>query len=299
MLMLKKISSFLSKLDITNSLFLILSPISAIIGTVWFLSTYEGALWPFFLLFFIFWALTGVSITGGYHRLFSHKAYDAHPIVKIFYLLFGAATFQNSALKWCSDHRVHHVHVDSPADPYNIKRGFFFAHMGWIFLKHGDTNPNENKYAKDLLKDPLIMWQHRYYLPIAVIVSMVLPAVIGHFLGSAWGGFFIGGILRIVAVHHATFLINSLCHVVGKQTYSKDHTARDSFFMALFTYGEGYHNFHHTFPTDYRNGVKWYHFDPTKWMIKGFSLMGLAKKLKKIPRHVIRNARLDHRQQSI
>ncbi len=171
--------------------------------------------------------------------------------------------------------------------------------MGWIFLKHGDTNPNENKYAKDLLKDPLIMWQHRYYLPIAVIVSMVLPAVIGHFLGSAWGGFFIGGILRIVAVHHATFLINSLCHVVGKQTYSKDHTARDSFFMALFTYGEGYHNFHHTFPTDYRNGVKWYHFDPTKWMIKGFSLMGLAKKLKKIPRHVIRNARLDHRQQSI
>jgi stearoyl-CoA desaturase (delta-9 desaturase) len=110
-------------------------------------------------------------------------------------------------------------------------------------------------------------------------------------MGSFLGGIAIGGFLRLVLVHHSTFFINSLCHVIGSQTYSKEHSARDSFVMALLTYGEGYHNFHHTFPSDYRNGIKWYHFDPTKWLIKTLTVVGLAEKLKKAPERLINEAK--------
>lgn len=279
-------------LDWVNILFLTLTPLFAIALTIYFLLTFNGPTWPFWLLALLLASLTGLSITAGYHRLISHRAYDAHWSVKLFFLIFGAAAFENSALKWCSDHRVHHHHVDHDEDPYNINKGFFYAHMGWIFFKQNDTNPFDNRYARDLVKDKLVNWQHRYYLAISIGVGMLLPGIIGYFFGSFLGGFAIAGLLRIVVVHHSTFFINSLCHVVGKQTYSKEHSARDSFIMALFTYGEGYHNFHHTFPSDYRNGIKWYHFDPTKWLIRGFSVMGLASKLKKAPERLINEAKL-------
>ncbi len=279
-------------LDWVNISFLLSTPLLSILLGLWFHVSYEGAKWPFWILALAFYIVTGFSITAGYHRLFAHRTYEANPLVKFFFLLFGAACFQNSALKWASDHRAHHYHVDEEDDPYNIGRGFFYAHIGWIFYKQNDTNPFDNKFAKDLVRDPLMRFQHRYYLLISVLIGMILPGIIGHFMGSFLGGFALAGILRIVWVHHSTFFINSLCHVVGKQTYSKEHSARDSFIMALFTYGEGYHNFHHTFPNDYRNGIRWYHFDPTKWLILSLRIAGMAQKLKKAPERMIDEAKI-------
>lgn len=278
------------EIDWVNTLFLTLTPVLAVVFS-WMYFSNNGIELSQILLAIVFYFATGISITAGYHRLISHKAYKANNIVKFLYLVFGAATFQNSALKWCSDHRIHHRHVDNELDPYNINRGFFYAHIGWIFFK--EQNTETAHYPKDLLNDKLVMWQHRNYIWLAVVAGFVLPTVIGHLLGSALGGFALAGVLRIVVVHHCTFFINSLCHIVGTRPYTDTNTARDSYIMAIFSYGEGYHNYHHYFPSDYRNGIRWYHFDPTKWLIKSLSFMGLVRDLKKVPEKLISQARIE------
>jgi len=251
----------------------------------------EGWSWGiFFLTFFYYWA-TGISITAGYHRLFAHKTYDTHPLIKLFFLLFGAATFQNSALKWCSDHRVHHREVDKDADPYNINRGFFYAHMGWILFN--DPTVHNIPPALDLSKDPLVRWQHKYYLIICSVMGIFLPWGIGALMGYPLGGLGVAALLRIVIVHHATFFINSLCHFVGKENYTDQNSAKDSYLMAFFTFGEGYHNFHHRFQTDFRNGHRWYHFDPAKWLISVLKWFGLAFKIRRVSDIAIIRARME------
>lgn len=278
------------EIDWVNSLFLTLTPVLAVVLS-WIYFSAHAIEASQILMAVAFYFITGISITAGYHRLLSHKAYKAGSIVKFLYLIFGAAAFQNSALKWCSDHRVHHRHVDHEKDPYNINKGFFYAHMGWIFFKEQKTETAH--YPKDLLNDKLVMWQHRNYLAIAVTVGFILPTLLGYFLGSALGGLALSGLARVVFVHHCTFFINSLCHIVGSRPYTDTNTARDSYVMALFSYGEGYHNYHHYFPSDYRNGIRWYHFDPTKWLIKILSFVGLVKDLKKVPEKLIVQARAE------
>lgn len=277
-----------NKIDWTNALFLTITPVLAITLSFYFFKISDQYLAQI-ILAFLFYFITGLSITAGYHRLFSHRAYKANGVLKFFYLVFGAAAFQNSAIKWSADHRIHHNHVDDEFDPYNINRGFFYAHIGWIFYQ--ETEENKNKFPKDLAADKLVMWQHKHYMIIAIIAGLVLPTVIGYFLGSALGGLALAGLTRIVFVHHCTFFINSLCHIVGTRPYTDTNTARDSFVMALFSYGEGYHNYHHYFPTDYRNGIRWFHFDPTKWLIRVTTFIGLSYDLKKVPERLIAEAR--------
>ncbi|MBC7540961.1 MAG: fatty acid desaturase [Bacteriovorax sp.] len=287
---IKSIQKEKLQIDWVNTLFLTLTPVAAVILS-WIYFRGHGVQYSQILLAVAFYFITGIAITAGYHRLLSHRAYSAGKIVKFLYLIFGAAAFQNSALKWAADHRIHHRHVDGEKDPYNINKGFFYAHMGWIFFK--DQNNETAHYPKDLLNDKLVMWQHRNYLAIAVSVGFILPTVIGYFLGSALGGLALAGVTRVVFVHHCTFFINSLCHVVGNRPYTDTNTARDSYVMAFFSYGEGYHNYHHYFPSDYRNGIRWYHFDPTKWLIKVLSFVGLVRDLKKVPEKLIIQARAE------
>jgi stearoyl-CoA desaturase (delta-9 desaturase) len=277
----------LENIDIVNTTFLIVTPFFAAL-LAWLSFELYGFNWSQIILAIVFYIITGISITAGYHRLFSHRTYKAHWVPRLFFLCFGAATFQNSALKWCSDHRRHHTQCDGEQDPYSIKEGFFHAHIGWIFLK-----PEEeyiNKYPKDLANDPLIKFQDKYIYPIGVFFGFILPTIIGHFLGSALQGFALAGLCRIVFVHHTTFFINSACHKFGTQPYMEDHTAKDSVIMALLTNGEGYHNFHHSFQADYRNGIRWYHYDPSKWLIYTMSKLGLAKGLKITPQKRINAA---------
>jgi stearoyl-CoA desaturase (delta-9 desaturase) len=242
-------------------------------------------------LFFVMLLAIGFSITVGYHRLFSHITFQASWPVRLFTLIFGAAAFENSALMWASEHRRHHKHVDHDDDPYSISKGFFYAHIGWLIFKLKADQPYNN--VPDLMKDKLVRWQHRYVQVIAVVVSFVLPAVVGA-LWNGWrgalGAFLIAGVARIVVLQHCTFLINSACHVFGTQPYSTRCSARDSWLMALLTMGEGYHNYHHEFQHDYRNGVKPWNFDPTKWIIWTLSKPGLTRNLRRVPVEKIRLA---------
>ena len=233
---------------------------------------------------FAFYCLaTGLSITLGYHRLFAHKAFEARWPVRLLTLLFGAAAFENAALAWVSDHRRHHKHVDGAEDPYDITQGFWYAHMGWILFKLDPEPPLDN--VADLRKDRLVMFQKNFYLPLAILIGFVIPMGLGYWHAGwvgALGAFLLAGVARVTVVEHMTFFINSLCHTVGSRPYSDRCSARDSWLMALFTFGEGYHNYHHEFQHDYRNGVKWWQWDPTKWSIWTLEKLRLVTGLRRV-----------------
>ena len=244
-----------------------------------------GINWFQIALFVVMFYATGMSITLGYHRLFSHLTFQAKWPIKLFTLIFGAAAFENSVLMWASEHRNHHKHVDHEDDPYAISKGFFFAHIGWLLFKLNSDEPYDN--VGDLQKDKLVVWQDKYVQWIAVSVGFIFPGLLGWIYQGGWagalGGFLFGGVARVVAVQHCTFFINSACHTFGNQPYSERCSARDSTIMAFFTFGEGYHNYHHEFQHDYRNGVKNWQWDPTKWAIWLMEKCGLTINLRRVP----------------
>lgn len=286
----------MSKIHWFNTLFLIFFPVASVIGLAAYFHLEDFNLW-FLLLFAFFYFATGLSITAGYHRLFAHRSYDAHPLIEWFYLFFGAAAFENSALLWCEDHRAHHRFIDKDDDPYNIQKGFWYAHIGWIMQK---TEPRINsQFSRDLKRNPRVVFQDKYYLPMAILSSVLLPCAIGYFMGSLLGGFVFGFLLRVMVVHHFTFFINSLCHYWGYQPYSDQDSSKDNPLLAFFTYGEGYHNFHHSFHNDYRNGIKWYHFDPSKWLIRTLASLRLAWNLKRANKLEVLKAKLQMQKKRI
>jgi stearoyl-CoA desaturase (delta-9 desaturase) len=257
---------------------------------------YHAAAWVWFTLFL---GANGMSITCGYHRLIAHNAYEAHWLLKAAYLLFGGMALQNSALSWSAGHRVHHRFIDDPErDPYCAKKGFWFSHIGWM-LRNYPSGQIDLSAVKDLQRDPMIMFQHRYYLLIALGSNFGLPILAGLLTGDVWGTLLIAGFLRLVISHHVTFFINSLAHMWGSQPYTDKNTARDNPVVALLTYGEGYHNFHHMFAHDYRNGVRWWQWDPSKWFIRVMSLVGLTRNLKRVPWFKIHRALLDRQFQRV
>jgi stearoyl-CoA desaturase (delta-9 desaturase) len=277
----------LPPLDWTNIVFVGVSHLIALAALAWLFAVRAspstialGAAW---------FALCGIAITGGYHRLFAHPTYRTNRIIRAFYLLFGAASAQNSALKWAADHRVHHSKTDDDEDPYNIRRGFWWAHMGWIFRR--DAEPAALHRVKDLTADPLLRWQQRHYVLIAAAFGWVLPALLGLAWGDPIGALLVAGFLRLVIQWHATGAVNSFAHRFGSRPYSLDNSARDSSWTALLTLGEGYHNFHHRFQGDYRNGILWWHFDPTKWFVWTLSRIGLAHDLRRTPVESIERAK--------
>jgi stearoyl-CoA desaturase (delta-9 desaturase) len=259
-----------------------------------------GLDWFQAIFFFIMWCFTGFSITLGYHRLFSHLTFRAHWSVRLFTLIFGAAAFENSVLLWSCEHRRHHKFVDEDDDPYSINKGFFYAHMGWLLFKMEPEPPFDN--VIDLQRDPLVRLQHKYIHLLAFLVSFVMPALVGWAWGGpvcALGSFLLAGVARVVFVQHCTFLINSACHTLGSRPYSSNCSARDSWLLALFTYGEGYHNYHHEFQHDYRNGVKPWQFDPTKWIIWTLNKIGLVSNLRRVPSEKILLAQLAEAQRQL
>lgn len=240
--------------------------------------------------FFALWALNGLAITAGYHRLWAHRSYEASKPLQIFYMLFGAMALQNSILIWASSHRVHHRYVDDvDQDPYSAKRGLWFSHLGWMLRNYPSGRP-DFRNARDLEANPIVRFQHKYYLPLAIGMNVGVPLLLGWINGNIWGSLLLGGFLRLVVSHHCTFFINSLAHFWGTRPYTTENTARDNALLALFTWGEGYHNYHHLFQWDYRNGIRWYQWDPTKWLISVCTWLGLARARKRVPEFQIRQA---------
>jgi len=258
------------------------TPLAALVLVPWYGIAHGYSAWAWLSFVVLLWAC-GVAITAGYHRLWSHRTYQAHWSVRFVFMLFGAMALQNSILIWGSQHRTHHRFVDDwDRDPYSARRGFWFSHMGWI-LRDYPSGENDFTNAKDLERDPIVMFQHRWYLPIALAMNIGLPLGLGWLAGDVWGVFLLGGLLRLVVNHHFTWFINSLAHMWGSQPYTEENSARDNPALAFLTYGEGYHNFHHIFQNDYRNGVRWWQWDPTKWLIAFMSWLGLAGQLKRVP----------------
>jgi stearoyl-CoA desaturase (Delta-9 desaturase) len=235
---------------------------------------------PTLVMTAMLYVATGLGITAGYHRLFAHRTYQPVAPVRWALLAAGAAAFQNSALSWSADHRAHHADTDGAGDPHAITRGVWFAHMGWLFRRR-EASADVGRLT-DLSAVRSIRLQHRYYAVIAIGVGLVLPMVLAAQWGDPWGGLLVGGFLRAAVMLQATFCVHSLAHLIGKRRYDARSSARDSWITALVTFGEGYHSFHHRFPFDYRNGPRWWQYDPGKWLIWTLGRLRLAARLRAV-----------------
>lgn len=239
---------------------------------------------------------SGIGVTAGYHRLLSHLSFKMHKGLRNF-LIFGAsAAAEGSAFTWCSDHRRHHRFQDTSKDPYNINEGFWWAHIGWLL---GSPTSTDFSNSPDLTRDPVLQNQHKYYALWLAASGYLLPLGIGFMIGRPLACLLFAGFTRGVFVWHCTFLINSWAHYFGRRPFSLDITARDSLICALFTYGEGWHNYHHKFPFDYRMGDRVYLWDPTKWFIGIAQFLGLAWDLKRTPPQEIYRARIQTQRQKL
>ena len=261
-------------------------------GPVIFLVTYQGLLLaslPFYFYFntpalgivitsIIMLYATGLSITGGYHRYYAHRTYRTGSVVEAILLFLGAMTAQGSALRWSFDHRIHHAYVDTDNDPYSIQKGFWYAHCMWILEK---PRPIDPKVVSDLFKNKLVMFQHNHYKPLMIGSNALVVVLFGWLFNDFLGALVILCFLRMFVLHHFTWFINSLAHTWGEKPFCQEQSAVDNYFLSLLTFGEGYHNYHHTFANDYRNGIRWFHFDPTKWLIWTLHKLGLAEGLKR------------------
>lgn len=241
--------------------------------------------------------LSGVAITAGYHRCYSHNCYKIHPIIEAILLFLGSAATQGSALRWAHDHRLHHSHVDTDKDPYSVKKGLLYAHVLWMFFRSEEIDP---KVISDLSRKKMLAFQHKFYPLCMVLANGLIFLAVGWLFGDYLGAFLFAWWVRTLALHHTTWCINSLAHYWGTRNYSQEHSAVDNYLISILTYGEGYHNYHHTFSYDYRNGIRWYHFDPTKWLIWILHKLGLAYDLKQVNNYrIARHLLLQHKDELV
>ncbi|KAF9068664.1 hypothetical protein BDP27DRAFT_1223879 [Rhodocollybia butyracea] len=241
---------------------------------------------PTLILAYVMWQLAEFGITIGYHRLWSHRAFRASFGVRVTLAVFGSVGFQGSIKWWCLRHRLHHRFTDDPIhDPYAATRGLLYSHVGWIF-----TKPVYQKLElvdrEDLDRDPVVRFQHRYYIPLALFFGFILPPFIGALWGDAIGAFVWAGLIARLAVWHCTFFVNSLAHWNGLQPFSDEDTSRGNLLLAVLTSGEGSHNFvnvtfKHAFPHDYRSGPSLISWDPSKIVIFLLHSMGLVTGLRR------------------
>ncbi|KAB2102580.1 Acyl-CoA desaturase [Alternaria gaisen] len=257
---------------------------------------------PTLLWSILYYFMTAFGITGGYHRLWSHRCYSARLPVRLFLAFTGAGAIQGSIRWWSANHRAHHRWTDTMKDPYSVMRGLLFSHIGWMVLNN-DPKVKGRTDISDLDSDPIVVFQHRHYGKMLLFAAWIFPAMVaGLGWGDWWGGFVYAGIIRACFVQQATFCVNSLAHWIGEQPFDDRRSPRDHVLTALVTMGEGYHNFHHEFPSDYRNAIIWYQYDPTKWLIWIMSiipLFPLTYDLKTFRSNEIEKGRLQQQQKAL
>ncbi|KAK7249851.1 fatty acid desaturase [Aureococcus anophagefferens] len=236
---------------------------------------------PTLLWAYILWPITGLGITAGVHRLWSHRSYEAGKVVRCTLMLFNSIANQGSIYHWARDHRVHHKHSETDADPHNATRGFFFAHMGWLYVKkHPDIMVEGKKLDfSDLSRDGFVMFQKHLDPWFTLFMCFVFPALVAKFGWGEnfWNAFWVAGALRYVVVLHCTWLVNSAAHFFGDHPYDDQWPAENPF-VSLASIGEGWHNWHHKYPYDYAAsefGIG-SQFNPTKLFIDGAAALGLV-----------------------
>ncbi|KZT68880.1 delta 9-fatty acid desaturase [Daedalea quercina L-15889] len=265
---------------------LTITPAIALVGAYYTRLRWETAVWSVFYYF-----VTGLGITAGYHRLWAHRSYNASKPLQYALATAGAGAVEGSIKWWSRGHRAHHRYTDTDLDPYNAHKGFWYSHVGWMIVKPR-RKPGVADVS-DLSRNEVVRWQHRWYLQLIIGMGFLVPTFVAGLGWGDWaGGFVYAGAARLCFVHHSTFCVNSLAHWLGEAPFDDKHTPRDHVITALVTIGEGYHNFHHQFPMDYRNAIKWYQYDPTKWFIALMQKVGLASHLKVFPENEVRKGQL-------
>lgn len=230
----------------------------------------------------VLYFMAALGITMGAHRLWSHRSFKATPLLRFILAAFQTLSFQNDIFEWARDHRVHHKYSETDADPHNARRGFFFSHMGWLmYRKHPEVIAKGRTLdLSDLEQDAIVMWQRKHYIPLVITACFVLPTVIP-WLG--WGenavtALLVAGFLRYSVVLHVTWCVNSLAHWVGSKPFDRNIYPSQNSVVAYMALGEGWHNYHHVFPWDYRTaefgGLN--HYNITSLMIDFCSMIGLA-----------------------
>ena len=238
--------------------------------------------WQTLLWAFILWPISGLGITAGVHRLWSHRSYDAHSSVRCLLMLFNSIANQGTIFHWARDHRVHHKHSETTADPHNATRGFFYAHMGWLLIK---KDPDVVKAGRDLdfsdLKaDGFVMFQKRLDPWFTLFMCYLLPGYVAQYGWgeSFWPAVWVAGALRYCCVLHFTWCVNSAAHFFGDHPYDPKSWPAENPFVSVCAIGEGWHNWHHKYPFDYAAsefGVD-RQFNPTKFCIDLWCALGLA-----------------------
>ena len=249
----------------------------ACFGAIWSGVTSEALV----LCISLYW-LRIFAIGAGYHRLFSHRAYSTSRVFQFILAVLCQSTAQKSVLWWAAKHRHHHLHSDTPHDTHSPRQhGFLYSHFGWIFARQHDTF-DEDK-VPDLMRYPELRWLDKFTLMPALVLALIC------FLVAGWSGLFVGFFSSTVLVYHGTFCINSLAHVHGKKRYVTGDDSRNNWLLAIFTMGEGWHNNHHAFQSSVRQGFRWYEWDPTYYILKVLSWMGIVWDLRMPPKKVVRN----------
>lgn len=253
-----------------------------------------SASWKSWWLCSVFYVISGLGVTAGAHRLWAHKTYKARMPLQVLLMLFNCVSFQNDILVWSRDHRVHHKFSETDADPHNAKRGFFFAHVGWLLMrKHPDVLiKGKTVDLSDLKKNPVVMFQHRYYLPLSFLMALFLPLFIPWYFWSEHPlTSFLIVVLRYVLLLHTTWLVNSAAHMWGGHRYDKHTNPSENRFVSFTAGGEGFHNYHHTFPYDYSTSEWGSYLNLTTAFIDILAALGLAYDRKQVSQEAIERVR--------
>jgi stearoyl-CoA desaturase (delta-9 desaturase) len=232
------------------------------------------------------YAASAIGITVGFHRLFTHRAFETNAVVKFVLAALGSMAVQAPLLQWVAQHRRHHQYSDTPDDPHTphhhgeglvgVLRGFWHAHIGWAF----DANSaGLDRYARDLRQSRSLRVASALF-PLWVALGLLIPTALGGLLTLSWQGALLGllwgGLVRIFFVHHVTWCINSVCHLWGTRPFQVRDQSRNNFVFGVLALGEGWHNNHHAFPTSARHGLRWWQVDVSYWFIRGLAVAGLA-----------------------
>ena len=271
------------------TLLAIIMPSLGVIAAAFFLWG-RGFHWTDLGLLLTMYILTGLGITVGFHRLFTHRSFETHRTVQLILGVLGSMAVQGPLLRWVAFHRRHHQHSDHDGDPHSpheqvqgfigVLRGLWRAHIGWFFES---DPPGLDDYVKNLRRSGLQRAVSALF-PIWVIAGLLIPTVLGGLLSRSWmgvfSGFLWGGLVRIFLLQHVTWGINSVCHLWGRRPYRTDDESRNNAVFGVLGLGAGWHNNHHAFPNSARHGLRWWQIDVSYWVIRAMSLLGLAWNLK-------------------
>ncbi|WP_159789595.1 acyl-CoA desaturase [Sodalinema gerasimenkoae] len=232
---------------------------------------------------FLHWVTGALGVTMGWHRLISHRSFEVPKWLEYFLMLCGTLSCQAGPLDWVGMHRIHHKYSDTPADPHDSNKGFWWSHVGWMFFEI-PAKEEASKMVKDIEDDPVYQFCQKFFIPIQFVLGFILYFLGDYFVGNGISFVVWGVFVRMAVMFHCTWFVNSATHKFGYRTYESGDDSRNCWWVALVTYGEGWHNNHHAFQYSARHGLKWWEIDVTWMMISALETVGLAKKVKMPPK---------------